>query len=78
MKVVITADSTCDLPQEIIEQREIVITPLTILLGEKSYLDSLEVHPSDIYEFVEKTANFRNLALNAYATADVGQGADEC
>ena len=30
------------------------------------------------YEFVEKTANFRNLALNAYATADVGQGADEC
>lgn len=55
MKVVITADSTCDLPQEIIEQREIVITPLTVLLGEKSYLDSVEVHPSDIYEFVEKT-----------------------
>ena len=29
------------------------------------------------YEFVGKTANFRNLALNAYATADVAQGADE-
>lgn len=55
IKVIITADSTCDLPQEIIEQRDIIITPLSVLLGEKSYLDGIEVHPSDIYDFVEKT-----------------------
>ena len=29
------------------------------------------------YEFIGKTADFRNLALNAYATADVECGADE-
>lgn len=36
-EVVITADSTCDLPKSIIEKNNIVITPLSILLGEESF-----------------------------------------
>ncbi len=54
-EVVITADSTCDLPPHIIEKNEIIITPLSVLLGEKSYTDGVDVFPSDIYRFVERT-----------------------
>lgn len=53
--VVITADSTCDLPKHIVEQNQIIITPLSILLGEKSYTDGVDVTPKDIYEYVGKT-----------------------
>lgn len=55
MEVVITADSTCDLPSNIIEDKDITIIPLSILLGEQSYLDGVEVHPVGIYDYVKKT-----------------------
>lgn len=44
-EVVITADSTCDLPKSIIEKNNIVITPLSILLGEDTFLDGVDVFP---------------------------------
>ena len=53
--IVITADSTCDLPQELIDKYDIKIIPLSILLGEKVYHDGVDIKPSDIYDFVEKT-----------------------
>lgn len=53
--VVITADSTCDLPPQIIEKYNIKITPLYVVLGENSYRDSIDVFPEDIYEYVSKT-----------------------
>ena len=55
MEIVITADSTCDLPKNIIDEQNIIIFPLSILFGENSYLDGVEIHASDIYEHVKKT-----------------------
>lgn len=54
-EVVITADSTCDLPKHIIDKYDIRITPLSVLLGENSYLDGIDVFPNDIYDYVAKT-----------------------
>lgn len=62
MKVIITADSPCDLPDEIIEEKEIIITPLSILLGEHSYLDRVEINADNIYDYVEKTGNLPKTA----------------
>lgn len=62
MKVVITADSPCDLPDDIIAEKEIIITPLSILLDDKSYLDRVEINADDIYNFVEKTGNLPKTA----------------
>lgn len=62
MKVIITADSPCDLPDEIIAEKEIVITPLSILLDDKSYLDRVEINPDDIYNFVDKTGKLPKTA----------------
>ncbi len=53
--VVITADSTCDLPEHIVRENKIVIIPLSILLGDKEYLDGVNVKPKDIYNHVKRT-----------------------
>ena len=47
--VVITADSTCDLSQELQDRFDIRVIPLTILLGEDSYLDGVDFTAADIY-----------------------------
>lgn len=60
--IVITADSTCDLPQELIVKYDIKIIPLSILLGEKVYHDGVDIKPSDIYDFVEKTGELPKTA----------------
>lgn len=54
-EVVITADSTCDLPAYLIEKYNIIITPLNILLGDKSLKDGVDVFPEDIFSYVKKT-----------------------
>lgn len=45
----IVADSTCDLSKELVEQYNIQIAPLHIVLGEKEYLDGVEITPDEIY-----------------------------
>lgn len=54
-EVIITADSTCDLPPQLIEQNNIIILPLSVLLGDQSYQDGIDVFPKDIYSYVERT-----------------------
>ena len=48
-KVVITADSTADLPPELIERYDIRIIPLTVILGEDSYLDGENIDPAAMF-----------------------------
>lgn len=50
--ILITADSTCDLPRDIVAERGIEIVPLSILLGDEEHLDGVDVMPEDIYSFV--------------------------
>lgn len=54
-EVMITADSTCDLPDYIIRKHNITITPLSVLLGEESFSDGVNIFPDDIYKYVNKT-----------------------
>lgn len=54
MKIQITADSTCDLGINA-AARGIEIVPLSVILGETSYLDGKEIDPGDIFAFVERT-----------------------
>ena len=48
--VIITADSTCDLSQELLDRYAIHTIPLTILLGDKSYYDGVDFTPADMYQ----------------------------
>ena len=61
-EVMITADSTCDLPNYFIEKNNITILPLSILLGDKSYSDGVDIFPRDIYAYVNKTGDLPKTA----------------
>lgn len=49
MTVRIVTDSTCDLPGEIISQLGISVMPLYINIGDKGYLDGVEISRKDFY-----------------------------
>ncbi|MGN0524346.1 MAG: DegV family protein [Eubacterium sp.] len=61
-KILITADSTCDLPEDLVAKNNITIIPLSVLLGEESYLDGVDIKPKDIYSFVDKTGELPKTA----------------
>lgn len=50
----IVADSTCDLTKELVEKYDIQIVPLHIVLGEKEFLDGVEITPDEIYNWADK------------------------
>lgn len=50
-KVLITRDSTSDLPPEIVEKFNIKTIPLIVNLGECSYKDGIDITPDDIYKY---------------------------
>lgn len=54
-EVVITADSTCDLPGYLIKKHGIDISPLGIQLGLESYQDGVDITPDDIYSYYHQT-----------------------
>ena len=47
--VIITADSTVDLSRDLIDRYQIHIIPLTIVLGEESFLDGQSFTPLEMY-----------------------------
>lgn len=53
MKIKVVADSACDLPQELMKRYDISLIPLRIRMGEKEYLDGVEVAPQDIFDHVD-------------------------
>ena len=48
-QVMISADSTCDLPVDLQRQRHVYCFALSILLGDTAYADGVEIRPADIY-----------------------------
>lgn len=49
MDIRIVTDSTCDLPEEVAKSLEIEILPLHINIGERTYLDGVELTRSEFY-----------------------------
>ena len=55
MKIKIVVDSTADLSKELCEKYDIAVLPLCVGLGDKIYLDGVDINPDMIYEHVAKT-----------------------
>lgn len=62
MKIKVTADSTCDLSQELISRYNITITPLSIVKDGESFVDGVEIGPDDIFDYVSKTGKLCSTA----------------
>lgn len=54
MKIAISAESTIDLPKELLKEYDIHTLPYTIILGDKEYFDG-EIMPEDIFKFYDET-----------------------
>lgn len=53
-KVALVTDSTCDIPPAWREQYEIEVVPLTIVFGEQTYLDGVEMTGEEFYERLQR------------------------
>lgn len=49
-KIAILADSSCDLPQDIVDRFGINILPLKVVYGDKVYSDRIDIQPDDVYK----------------------------
>lgn len=56
-KTVILSDSTCDLTAEIVKERDIRISPLTVVFGDERHLDGIDVNPDDVYAYYKKSGS---------------------
>ena len=54
MKICISAESTIDLPRELLDEFNIKTVPFTITLGEKNGLDGVTT-PEEIFDYVDRT-----------------------
>ena len=52
-KIKIATDSTADIPKSLVEELNIAVLPLTILAGDKEYLDGVDITPEEFYRVLE-------------------------
>jgi DegV family protein with EDD domain len=50
MSIAIVTDSTCDLPQTVVDQHRIHVVPMVVNIGQASYLDGVELSRQTFYE----------------------------
>lgn len=50
MSIKIITDSTCDLPQNILQEHDIKVVPLYINFGKQGYLDGVEITRQEFYQ----------------------------
>lgn len=66
MKICISAESTIDLPQELLKKYDIRTLPFTVIMGEETYADGT-ILPEKMFEYTDKTGTLpRTSAVNEY------------
>lgn len=54
LPLALVTDSTCDIPQDLIEKHRITVIPHTIIWGDKQYRDRVELTPDEFYRRLEQ------------------------
>ena len=52
--VIITTDSVCDMPPDLLDRYQVRMIPLTINEGDHSYKDGVDITPDDIYDIYDR------------------------
>ena len=72
MNIKVTADSTCDLSQELVERYGVTIVPLTVTCDGKSYTDGVDIDPEALLAITERTGGAASTsAVNMQQYLDV-------
>ena len=74
MKIAVSAESTVDLQNDLLEKFEISTIPFTVIMGENEYKDG-EVTSADIFKFVaEKNILPKTSAINEFTYTEYFEG----
>ncbi len=65
-KIGLVTDSTCDLPEEIIEKHQIQVVPVSVHFGETFYLDRVTMQPEQFYNLMDESAVYPSTSQPAY------------
>jgi len=57
-KIALVTDSTCDLPQHMIDHYQINMLPMNINFGESHYLDKITIQPEQFYTLLDEHSEF--------------------
>lgn len=55
MKIRISIDSACDIPQEIIDENNISVLPYFVEMGDKEFRDGVNITATDLFKYVKET-----------------------
>ncbi len=67
MKIVLTSDSVCDLPKELLIKNNITVIPFGITLGDELKFDGIDITPKLIFEYVKENKILpKTNAINEY------------
>lgn len=70
-KILLSADSTCDISGELLESTGAKLFPLHIILNEESYDDGVDITPDEIYRHFERTGKLpKTAAINTQEYID--------
>ena len=61
-KCIITAETTCDLPQEILNQRNFKTIPITVITGTTQRRDGTEIKVEELFDYVKQTGELPKTA----------------
>lgn len=77
-KVILSADSPCDLGEQLRARYDVYFFPFHILLGEQSYTDSVDIHPEDLYQAWREKATAQNLCDYPSGIYGILSGLGQC
>lgn len=64
-KILLSADTPCDIGDELQARYRVSLFPLHISIGEQSYIDGVDIHPADLYDiWYQKRILPRTAAIN--------------
>ena len=71
MNIKILSDSTCDLPQEVLEKYNITMIPLSVIKDGQQFTDGVNITPADIFDHVAQGGD-----LCSTAAINIGEYTD--
>ena len=57
-KIALVTDSTCDLPQALMDHYQVNMLPININFGESHYLDKITIQPNQFYSLLDRHSEF--------------------
>lgn len=67
-RVAVVTDSTAYLPPELVEEFDIRVVPLTLILGDRSWRDNVDIDPPAFYDLLEESPCFPTTSQPNVAT----------